>query len=277
MSKIMRYYLVAWGLGSFVLAVGFYFRVSWLEDFWPWSGGGYYGNVGDLTQLSFYFVSSVMAAIALPNVWLGLSGEFAAITGGALNLGVAFTGITLYMLQDYNTSENNRLLTSAVVLGTGAITSVVLVLWARRLPYKDQRATPLPVRAAFGFFTIVLIIVGGMLVTKRPDTFPWTLRDEVSVVYGWIFLGAAVYFGYGVLVPKWHNACGQLLGFLAYDIVLILPFIDHFDVARGAQRTSLILYTAVVVSSALLAVYYLFVYPRTRLWRPQSRVALKAA
>ncbi|GAB4411979.1 MAG: hypothetical protein Kow00106_06490 [Anaerolineae bacterium] len=276
MSRIMRYYLVIWGLGSFALAVAFYFRWSFVEDFWPWSGGGYYGSEGDLTRLSFYFVSSVMAAIALPNVWLGLSGEFAAITGGALNLALAFTGITIYMLQDYSTSADNRLLTSGVVVGAMAVVSVLLAVWSRRFAYKDQRPTPLPVRVAFGFFTIVLIVVGGMLVTKRPDTFPWTLRDEVSVVYGWVFLGAAAYFGYGVLVPKWHNACGQLLGFLAYDVVLILPFLDHFDVARGAQRTSLILYTAVVVSSALLAVYYLFLHPRTRLWRSRPVEALEA-
>lgn len=273
----MRYYLVVWGLGSLVLAVAFYFRWSWVQDFWPWSGGGYYGNAGDLTRLSFYFVSSITAAIALPNLWLGLSGEFAAITGGALNLGIAFTGITIYMLQDYRDTDDNRLLTSAIVLGIGAVVSVVLVAWAWRLPYKDQRRTPLPVRAAFAFFTVVLIVVGWMLVTKRPNTFPWTLRDEVSVVYGWVFLGAAAYFGHGVLVPKWHNACGQLMGFLAYDVVLLLPFIDHFDVARGAQRTSLILYTIVVVSSGLLAIYYLAVYPGTRLWRPRLVPALEMA
>lgn len=273
----MRYYLVAWGLGSFILALAFYFRLSWIEGFWPWSGGGYYGNAGDLSRLSFFFLSSVMAAISLPNLWLGLSGEFAAIVGGALNLGIAFTGVTIYMLQDYNTSEDNRLLVGALVVGTGAVVSIILVLWARRFPYKDSRPTPLPVRVAFGFFTVVLIIVGWMLVTKRPNTFPWTLRDEVSVVYGWVFLGAAAYFGYGVLVPKWSNACGQLLGFLAYDIVLILPFLDHFDVARGAQRTSLILYTVVVVSSGLLAVYYLFLHPRTRLWHPQTNAVLEGA
>lgn len=273
MSRLMRYYLIGWGVASFVLALAFYFRWPGVETVWPWSGGGYYGDAGDLSDLSFYFLSSIMAAIALPNLWLGLSGEFAAITGGALNLAVAFTGITIYMLQSYGSSNDSRLLTSALVVGAGAVVSVALSLWARRLPFKNQRRTPLPARAAFAFFTVVLIIVGGMLITKRPDTFPWTLRDEVSVVYGWLFLGAAVYFGYGVVVPRWHNACGQLLGFLAYDIVLLLPFLEHFDIATGAQRTSLILYTAVVVSSALLAVYYLLIHPATRLWRAQAVTA----
>ena len=130
----------------------------------------------------------------------------------------------------------------------------------------------------FGFFTVVLIVVGWMLVTKRPDTFPWTLRDEVSVVYGWVFLGAAAYFGYGVLVPKWHNACGQLLGFLAYDVVLILPFLDHFDVARGAQRTESDSRTRWWwCRAACWPSYYLFVHPRTRLWHSHANAVLEGA
>jgi hypothetical protein len=45
------------------------------------------------------------------------------------------------------------------------------------------------------------------------------------IIYGWMCLGAAAYLGYVVLRPKWQNACGQLAGFLAYDLVLFVPFV----------------------------------------------------
>jgi uncharacterized RmlC-like cupin family protein len=80
-----------------------------------------------------------------------------------------------------------------------------------------------------------------------------------------IYLGAAVYFLHGVARPSWSNATGQLIGFLAYDLVLIGPFIGHFDEATGGKLLSLIVYTSVLVFTAGLAVYYLFLNPETRL------------
>jgi hypothetical protein len=55
------------------------------------------------------------------------------------------------------------------------------------------------------------------------------------------------------------------LGFLAYDLVLIMPFLQHFSDVLPEQRASLIVYTTVLVLSAGLAVYYLFIHRATRL------------
>ena len=79
------------------------------------------------------------------------------------------------------------------------------------------------------------------------------------MIFGFIYLGAAVYFLYGFVQPRWSNAAGQLIGFLAYDIVLIGPFVDRFDEVTGRQLLSLIIYSAVLVFSGALAFYYLFV------------------
>jgi hypothetical protein len=51
------------------------------------------------------------------------------------------------------------------------------------------------------------------------------------------------------------------LGFLAYDLVLIIPFLQHFANVRPEMLLSLTIYTAVVSYSGLL----LFVHPPTRL------------
>ena len=99
----------------------------------------------------------------------------------------------------------------------------------------------------------------------RPNIFPWPLSPENSVFYGSIFLGAMCYFLYGVIYPCWGNAKGQLLGFLAYDLVLIVPFLQHFAAVRPEKLLSLTIYTAVVSYSGLLAIFFLLVHAPTRL------------
>lgn len=91
----------------------------------------------------------------------------------------------------------------------------------------------------------------------------WRLDEQTSVIYGLIFLGSAVYFAYGLQRPVWGNAKGQLLGFLAYDLVLIIPFVRLLFVSPSL---SLIVYLAVILASAALAIWYLAISRRDRLW-----------
>ena len=83
-------------------------------------------------------------------------------------------------------------------------------------------------------------------------------------VFGCIFLGDAFYFLYGMFRPNWHNALGQLLSFLAYDLVLIFPFIGLISTVEPDLLVSLIIYIIVLMYSAGLAVYYLFIDSQTR-------------
>lgn len=50
------------------------------------------------------------------------------------------------------------------------------------------------VRASFLVFAIVLVLVGTALIMRYPAVFPWPLQPQSSVVSGWVFLGAAMYF-----------------------------------------------------------------------------------
>ena len=54
---------------------------------------------------------------------------------------------------------------------------------------------------SFGALAVILTAAGAMLVLDA-DIFPWDLRSETSVIYGFIFLGAAVFFAYGFLRPR---------------------------------------------------------------------------
>lgn len=107
---------------------------------------------------------------------------------------------------------------------------------------------------------------------RSPHTiFPWPLRPDSSTLFGCIFLGDACYFFYGLLVPRWQNAYGQLLSFLAYDLVLIVPFLELFASVSPERRLSLILYVAVLLYSGMLAIYYLLVNENTRGWQATSQ------
>src|SRR5262249_17537366 len=108
---------------------------------------------------------------------------------------------------------------------------------------------------------------------RIPNIFAWNLSTESAILVGWFFIGAACYFLHGLLYPRWSNACGQLWAFLAYDIVLIIPFFLHFSSSDPAQLPSLVINTLVLLYSAALAIYCFFVHKATRIWGKSSEVA----
>ena len=122
-----------------------------------------------------------------------------------------------------------------------------------------KTSIPMPalVHWSFVVFVIALVYAAIRLFLQIP-TIPWPLTPELSIVAGCMFLGAAAYFVYGLLRPSWVNAGGQLAGFLAYDLVLIVPFLRALPNVAPEFRTGLIVYTIVVIYSGLLAIYCLF-------------------
>jgi hypothetical protein len=223
-------------------------------DLWPW----------ETSRLSYIFIASILAAIALPVLWIGVSGELAAMRAGAIDLAITYGGAFVYLLTLLGDEGQPELWPYVVVFGLGFLGMVATLARTRRIAWRDPRPMPAPVRLSFAAFAVMLVGAGAALVFQA-DIFPWALDDESSVLFGLIYLGAAGYFVTGFLDPRWPNAAGQLIGFLAYDLVLIGPFVDRFGDVSGGELRSLIVYTAFVVYSGALAFYYLFVAPETRL------------
>ena len=165
--------------------------------------------------------------------------------------------------------ETPALTNYGIVCVFGALFGVGLLLWSRRFPVDRSLPAPRLVRGAFVFFIVALAIVSTRLLLQTPNTIPWAITPELSLVIGWMFVGAALYFVYGLLRPGWLNAAGQLLGFLAYDVVLIGPFLTRLPTVAAENRLGLIVYTTVVLLSGLMAGYFLFIHRSTRLatWR----------
>ena len=254
-GPVCRGVLVIAGLGALVGAAGFLLGWRDVVRIWPFLGYG----------LTPVFLASILAAIAAPLIWIGLTGEFAALRGGAANLLVSGGGIAAYGWSQSPGDPAGRVQTFAAVQLSVAGVALLLLVASQRAAWRDDRPMPLPVRIAFAGFGLGLVAVGTALVL-RYDLFPWPLDDDTSIVYGLIYLGAAVYFAYGLWRPVWGNAKGQLVGFLVYDLVLIVPFARLWF---SSPSLSLAVYLGVIAGSALLAIWYLALSPRYRLWTSQ--------
>ena len=222
---------------------------------WPWPDG----------RLSYIFVASILAAIGAPVLWMGVTGELAGMRGGALDFAMTYLGlsVTVVLAGFYAAQWVPLPILLPIVIGS-LLFNLLLFYACRNLEFNDKRPVPWLVRASFVLFALVLILVGIALIVRYPGVFPWPLQPQTSVVFGWIFMGAAVYFIYGLTQPYWGNFCGQLIGFLAYDVVLLIPFLQHFDTVKPEHQLSLYVYTGVIVYSTLLSLYFLFIHPTTR-------------
>jgi hypothetical protein len=254
MQAPVRVLLLIFVALALLLGIGFYFQLPWATALWPWPD----------STLSYVFLSSYAVAIGGGILWVALSGSLGAAKGGLINLGVACAGMAAFTFQD--AQAHRAVLPLAIFCLVGLISCAASFWLLRREPVVDRRPTPRIVRLSFLGFTAALIATAVALLAHAPTIFPWPLRPESSVIFGWAFVGASCYFLFGVLYPRWDNAGGQLLGFLGYDLVLIVPFLRHFATVQPSHRLSLVTYVIVLLYSGTLAVYFLLIAPTTRRW-----------
>lgn len=257
MSRHLRLFLYVVCAAQALTAVVFILRLPLTAQLWPLAYSG---------DLPLIFIGSIYAAAAAATGWCLWVREDAGLRGIALDYIALLTPMAVLTFQ---LSEGRRapllVFSFACVFG---IAFALLLLWVcRRMTFRDQRPTPRLVRGSFAFFVVALIGLGGALILKVPNILPWDAPGANGVLYGWMFMGAAVFFGYGIVRPVWGNAVGQLLGFLAYDLVLIIPFVLQLPIIVAERRLSLIVYILVLSYSGALAIYYCLIHPRWRIWR----------
>jgi hypothetical protein len=237
------------------LAAGFAFELDAALELWPFGGG----------QLTHIFVGSIFAAAAASTAWCVLNSSTRSLTGIALDYIVILAPLAVYSftLAAGGTEPRGRLAAFGVACVAVVAGGIALLRMTRRQPWRDPRPTPRLVLVSFAVFVVVLLFVSTSLLVRR-SPLPWPVTDEQSTVIGLMFVGAAAYFVYGLARPFWENAGGQLAGFLAYDAVLIWPFLKRLPDVAPEFRLELWVYTAVVVYSAIVAIVYLALHPVTR-------------
>ena len=253
----MRIAAIIFGLAILVAGFGYFADLPFAHTSWPWSQSSF----------DFLLVSSFLIAAGAVVIWAAAVGEWGAIVPATLNVGSMNVGSAIYLYHRYAVTHDGRFLTRALALSVFGAMNLAALLWARRFPIRDRRTADLPLKIAFGLFTAVLVFAAVQLFRRSPTIFPWPLEPMTEMMIGWLFFGSALYFAYGLFRNRWHELRGQLIAFLVYDIVLIVPYLAMFDGVYKDHRPSLIAYVSVIIGSGLFSIVYLFVLPRTRGWK----------
>lgn len=240
MHPVLKAVLVVVLVVQGLVGIGFALRLEVVTAAWPFPV---------ISPTSYTFVGSIFVAAAASTLWCVLTDEDAALGGIALDyIAIGLPAMVL--------AWSAGIPGMVAIFAATAVVGIGVFAWAVRRPFRDARRTPLVVRLAFGFFVVALLLVGSQLALGR-DILPWATNTETAMLYGWFFLGAAAYFAYGVIRPVWGNAGGQLSGFLAYDLVLLVPFLLLLPTIPEPRLPSLVIYLVVIVLSMVLALVYL--------------------
>jgi hypothetical protein len=250
----LRCALLAIGILSLVAAAGLSLQIAPFTAIWP---------LGDGSEVDLY-LGAYSAAIGASLLWIGVSGDLGAAVAGAITLTVTYAGLAISLFVLSRGTTEPRLPAAALLCTGAAVLSAGTALWFRRFPIRDVRPLHQAVRLSFAGFVLLLGVVGGAVLLRVPNVFPLTLGRASAALVGCSFLGSAVYFLYSLIFPIWRNAYAQLWGFLAYDLVLIVPFVLRLGSIDGAHLPALLVNIAVLVYSGALAVYYLLIARATR-------------
>jgi hypothetical protein len=254
MERGLRFGLLGVGILSAILATGYFMQMPWAAQTWPWPE----------TRLSNIFVSSILAAVAGAMLWVGLSGRLAGAAGGFLHVATMSAGLATVLWSLTLQRPQPGLMGYAIGCTAVALVCLAAFGWVRRLPVPDTRRLPASLRVWSVLYLAILIPAGSALIAKVPGIMPWPVKPEMSMVCGWVFVSAAWSFAYPLLRPKVEHVLVGLVGFLAYDAVLIVPFIDHLGNVRPELHRSLQLYLLALAVTASVSLYYLFVCRATR-------------
>lgn len=206
-------------------------------------------------RLSFLFIGSVLAGLGVGSLYVAASKAWRAAVGGAVALMVGSAGIGAYLLA---VSREREIPIGFIVVFAGLfVLAASMLIESMRYAAVPGRRVPLVVRLSCGLFAVALFLPGLLLLLKTPNVFQWPLKPETSVLFGWMFLGLGSNFAYVAWRGNWTDAAVSLIAFLVYDLVSIVPFIEHFATAPAEHLTSLVLYTILIAYSAGLTVAYL--------------------
>lgn len=272
MERFIRTMLNIGGILTLALAAGFYTLQPWATDLWAAAD----------SPLSYKFIASMAAAIAAAMLWIGITGKLHFMRAGAINLAVMFGGKAIFLsLNPALLNDAPLKLPSSLYIGiciAFSFFNIWLFFWARRFPAPDPQPLPNGVRVSYVVFIIALLAVGTSLVMQIPNILPWPLPPVTSILFGWMFIGDAFYFGYALVKPQWTNGEAQLWSFLAYDLVLFSPFITKLLSGIDSQfLMPMIGYLGILFFSCAVAIYYLFINPTTRFVARRSEAEVRAS
>ena len=197
MVNLFRSLLMLIGVIQIGSAVAFFLQWPVVTNLWPFVG---------TTPLTFIFVSSILAAAGASTLWASASANDGALAGIGLDYIAILAPPAIFTFRPGTGPTNSTMVLFGVLCAAGALFGLVLFLWSVRIPVNNALPTPGLVRVSFGVFVLALVIVSVRLIWQVPNAIPWRITPELSVVMGWMFMGAALYFAYGLLRPSWMRS-----------------------------------------------------------------------
>jgi hypothetical protein len=260
----VRAMCIAIAVIQLAFALGLYRQAGWATGSWP---------LADV-RMTCIFLAAIAAATAAALIWVAWRNELGALEPVGLDLMVIAPALGSYLLWvGIDRGNRDLVATSALWFAIGVLMAVTY-WWSRRVPLVDPRSLPALVRVSFAGFVAILSVVGIALMI-RGNIFPWKLTPETSIMIGFIPIGSAILFGWIAAHPKWAYGEMALTGFLAYDLVLFVPYFElwfsrndaktitsYYGLPggsssagdNGVNEVSLVIYLAVLIFTALLAV-----------------------
>lgn len=236
------------GLAAASFGLGLLFEVAWVADLWIWPRAAAPNHA---------FVGAVALSAAALLLWLARSGWWAAGVPLLVNALVATSGTALALVGAGTSADDARVRVYAWIAGAAAAASALgLLLLRGRTRRADAPPAP-PVQRSFAAFALLFLGVGVAETTGLVEAFPWPLSRTAAQVYGSIALGAAAFFLHLALVPSARSARGALLGFLVYDLAVLLPLANVAPATAPERVPSLVLYAVVLLWSGGLALWAL--------------------
>jgi hypothetical protein len=249
----IRLILIVIVIPAVLLGLGFILNLPPVTGGWPFP----------VSRLTHLFLAAVSFAFAAPMLYAIWRWDFAAVAGVGLTVAVSYALFSVMILTMIGPNQGiwlNLVLAIAVALaGFGGF-----LFGANRVP-KDQRVTPMWVRALFGVFAALLILSGGAMMLRVSNILPWAVDPESAQLIGALFVGNAAIFLWAMARPVWTHAIATWLAFIVYDIFLVLPLVMHLSDVLPEHTLGLWLYIGVLVVSFVGGIYALFIDPKTRI------------
>jgi hypothetical protein len=272
--QLLRLLLIAIVAAQVPVGIGLYMDAGWATNLWP---------LPDV-RMTYIFLASIVASTAVLIIWPLIRDDIGALRAAALNLSTATPPLGLYLLWLSRNADNAHLVAPGIAFVLFGVAWMATGRWLGAIPVRNTHTLPKIVRIVFLGFCVLLIPLGSALLFQMEKIFPWTISPENSTVAGVIFLSAAALFLFVLANPLWIYGEAGFASFLAYDLVLVVPYLDFFrnrnDEAtvasyygsaytapagdNGVGELSLVIYLSVLAISALAAIAFLAwsVWPR---------------